>query len=122
MKRKHFARRAFWFLTTLLLFVLSVETAEAHVKWFVEFDVSQPPAPIGEVLSGDFVKMFLVSVAGVYVFFLLDRYLYEKGVLAEFDRKLKMFDDRANTIMRAAAGVFFLSLFVWYLVYGTSFY
>jgi hypothetical protein len=105
-----------------LLALLCAENAEAHVKWFVEFDVTKAPAPIGDVLSGDFVKMFLLSVAGVYVFFLLDRYLYEQGILAEFDRKLKMFDDRANLIMRAAAGVFFLSLFVWYLVYGTSFY
>ncbi|HEY0427605.1 MAG TPA: hypothetical protein VGC76_07460 [Pyrinomonadaceae bacterium] len=106
----------------LFLTLLGAERAQAHVKWFVEFDVSKSPKPIGEVLSGDFVKMFLLSAAGVYVFFLLDRYLYEKGILAEFDKKMKMFDDRANLIMRVAAGIFFLSLFVWYQVYGTSFY
>lgn len=122
MNQKLWALKSLACLAALLSAAVCAVEAEAHVKWFVEFDVARPPAPIGEVLSGDFIKMFLVSVAGVYVFFLVDRYLYEKGFLAEFDRKLKMFDDRANLIMRLAAGVFFLSIFVWYQVYGTTFY
>ncbi len=95
---------------------------QAHVKWFVEYDITKPPMPIGEVLNGMFVQMFLVSVVGVYLFFLADRYIYEGGYLAEFDKKLKLFDNLANSIMRAAAGIFFLSLFIWYLVYGTTFF
>lgn len=115
-------RNAFQFLAIFVSIIFFAETAEAHVKWFVEFDITKSPAPIGEVLNGDFVKMFLVSVVGVYLFFLVDRYIYEEGILAEFDKKLKLFDNLANTIMRAAAGVFFLSLFIWYQVYGSSFY
>ena len=95
---------------------------QAHVKWFVEYDITKPPMPIGEVLNGMFVQMFLVSVVGVYLFFLADRYIYEGGYLAEFDKKLKLFDNLAAAIMRAAAGIFFLSLFIWYLVYGTTFF
>lgn len=95
---------------------------QAHVKWFVEYDITKPPMPIGEVLNGMFVQMFLVSVVGVYLFFLADRYIYEGGYLAEFDKKLKLFDNLAKAIMRAAAGIFFLSLFIWYLVYGTTFF
>ena len=106
----------------VLLTALFADSVQAHVKWFVEFDVSRAPAPIGDVLSGDFIKMFLISVAGIYIFFLVDRYIYEKGYLAAFDQKLKMFDNLAHIIMRAAAGIFFLALFVWYLVYGTTFY
>ena len=67
--------------------------------------------------------MFLVSVAGCYLFFLADRYIYEEGILAEFDKKMRLFDNLANTIMRAAAGVFFLALFLWWaLGVGQSFY
>jgi hypothetical protein len=109
-------------MAAVVLTWLLAGEAHAHVKWFVEFDVSRAPAPIGDVLTGDFIKMFLVSVAAIYIFFLVDRYIYEKGYLAAFDQKLKMFDDRAHIIMRVAAGIFFLSLFVWYEVYGTSFY
>ena len=49
----------------LLLLLLFSVTAEAHVKWFFDYDVSQPPTPIGEVIDGAFVKMFIVSVARV---------------------------------------------------------
>jgi hypothetical protein len=94
----------------------------AHVKWFVEHDVSKPPMPIGEVLNGTFVKMFLVSVAAVYLFFLADRYIFKQKYLADFDKRLKRFDELASMIMRASAGIFFLCLWVWYLVYGSTFY
>lgn len=122
MLNRHNFQRAVQFLAIIVLVMCCAETAQAHVKWFVEFDVTKPPAPIGEVLTGDFVKMFLVSVVGVYLFFLVDRYIYEEGILAEFDKKLKLFDNLANTIIRAAAGIFFLSLFIWYQIYGSTFY
>lgn len=116
-------RKLFQSLTSLGLMMLCAITANAHVKWFFDYDVTKPPTPIGEVLDGTFVKMFLVSVAGCYIFFLLDRYIYEEGILAEFDKKLKLFDNAANYIMRGAAGVFFLALFGWWaLGIGQSFY
>ncbi len=102
---------------------LLVETVEAHVKWFAEFDVAEPPLPIGEVIDKTFVYMFIASVIACYVFFLLDRYIYEEEYLAEFDKKLKLFDNLANYIMRAAAGIFFFALFLWWaLGWGESFY
>lgn len=114
--------RVFLFLIVVLSAAVCAGTAEAHVKWFVEYDVRRPPTPIGEVLTGTFIKLFLVSVTCVYFFFLADRYIYEAGILSEFDKKLRLFDNLANYIMRVSAGVFFISLFVWYLIYGTSFY
>jgi hypothetical protein len=108
-------------LSALLIFLCAL-AAKAHVKWFVEYDTAKPPLPIGEVLSGTFIKMFLVCVAGIYLFFLVDRYIYKKGYLAEFDQKLRRFDDFSSLIMRASAGVFFLSLWAWYMYFGTSFY
>ncbi len=110
-------------LFAFLLISICTISAEAHVKWFFDYDVTQPPTPIGEVLDGTFVKMFLVSVVACYLFFLADRYIYEEGILAEFDKKMKMFDNAANSIMRVAAGVFFLALFGWWaLGIGQSFY
>lgn len=94
----------------------------AHVKWFVEHDVSKPPLPIGEVLNGTFIKLFLLSVAGVYIFFLADRYIFKKRILADFDKRLKRFDELASLIMRVSSGIFFLCLFVWYVVHGSTFY
>lgn len=116
-------QKSFQTLTTIILIAICTVAVQAHVKWFFDYDVSQPPTPIGEVLDGTFVKMFLVSVAACYLFFLADRYIYEKGILSEFDKKLKLFDNAANYIMRVAAGVFFLALFGWRaLGIGESFY
>lgn len=106
----------------ILIFLFSI-SAEAHVKWFFDYDVTQPPTPIGEVIDGTFVKLFIASVIACYLFFLADRYIYEEGILAEFDRKMKMFDNAANMIMRVSAGIFFLCLFLWWaLGKGQSFY
>ena len=97
-------------------------SAFAHVKWFVEHDVSKPPTPIGDVLNGTFIKMFLVAVALTYGFFLADRYIHEKGYLEKFDNSLKRFDGFASYVMRISSGIFFLSLWIWYLYHGTTFY
>jgi hypothetical protein len=127
MKFRNFGNRniqnSLRFLTLVFFSCLLAVTAEAHVKWFVEYDITKPPLPIGEVIDGTFVKMFLVSVAACYLFFLADRYIYEEGYLAEFDKKLKLFDNLANYIMRGAAGIFFGALFLWWLLdVGTPFY
>ncbi len=116
-------RKTFRALAAGLLLMSGAVAAEAHVKWFFDYDVRQPPTPIGEVLDGTFIKLFLVSVVFCYLFFLADRYIYEEGILAEFDKKLKLFNRAADYIMRAAAGVFFLALFGWWAFgYGQSFY
>ncbi len=115
-------RKAFQFLAFVCFLALCTVTVQAHVKWFVEYDITKPPTSIGEVLDGTFVKMFLASVAACYLFFLADRFIYEEGYLAEFDKKLRLFDNLASYIMRAAASVFFFALFIWYLNFGASFY
>ncbi len=112
--------RCFGLALAILLFCSS--SALAHVKWFVEHDVSKPPMPIGDVLNGTFITMFLAAVALTYGFFLADRYVHEKGYLANFDNSLKRFDGFASSVMRISAGIFFLSLFVWYLYHGSTFY
>lgn len=112
------SQRSVFVLTPALLTL----PAQAHVKWFVEFDVAKAPLPIGEVLTGTFVRFFLVSVFGVYAFFLADRTIQRKGWLAEFDRRLRRLDEFSIRIIRAASGVFFASLWLWYLKFGTSFY
>ena len=117
---KYGKRRCFGIALAVVL--VGADSVFAHVKWFVEHDVSKPPKPIGEVLNGTFVKMFLVAAALTYCFFLADRYIHEKGYFADFDNKLKRFDGFASYIMRASAGIFFLSLWIWYLYHGNSFY
>jgi len=122
-KMENAVRLFFRIFPVLILILLLTGTTEAHVKWFFDYNVTNPPTPIGEVIDGTFVKLFIVSVIACYLFFLADRYIYEEGILAEFDKKMKLFDGAANYIMRVAAGVFFLCLFGWWaLGYGQSFF
>lgn len=116
-------RMLFRSAAAILVITLCSATANAHVKWFFDYDVTKPPTPIGDVIDAVFVKLFLVSVAACYLFFLVDRYIFESGYFAEFDQNLRRLDKAAQYIMRAAAGIFFLCLFGWWaLGYGKSFY
>ena len=115
--------KLFPIVAVALPLLLFGETAQAHVKWFFDYDVTQQPTPIGDVIDKTFVVMFIVSVIACYLFFLADRFLYEEGYFAEFDKKLKMFDNVADYIMRVSAGIFFFCLFMWWaLGMGQSFY
>lgn len=91
----------------VLLAGLSVgPPALAHVKWFSEYDLNQPPLPIGDVLTGQFVHFFLASVLLIYVFFWLDRYVLRKRILEDRLRRYTVTEPVAFGIMRGAAFVF----------------
>ncbi len=123
MKTNIVRRQLIYVLSCAVSLIFFATTAEAHVKWFTEFNVAAPPKPIGDVIDKTFVWMFVISVIGCYLFFLADRFIYEEGYLSRFDKKLKLFDNLANIIMRAASGIFFLCLFLWWaLGFGESFY
>ncbi len=94
----------------------------AHVKWFAVFDVTAAPKQIGAVLNGQFVTFFLVSVIAVCAFFAADRTAYRRGLLRDFDARLKRLDDLSVLILRLSAAVFLISLWVWYELQGTAFY
>lgn len=94
----------------------------AHVKWFTEFDIVQPPLPINEVITGTFVYFFFASVASVYLFFLGDRYAYKQGWFVAFDNRLRSLDSLSIYIMRACAGIFFVSVWAYAQFAGSSFF
>lgn len=93
-----------------------------HVKWFAPFDVHIMPKPVGEVLTGTFVKFFLASAILIALFFLADRYVYRRGLLSALDARLRRLDDFSILILRLSAATFLISVWAWYLAYGNSFY
>jgi hypothetical protein len=96
--------------------------AQAHIKWFEPFDIAQPPRPIGDVLDQTFICFFLASVATIYLFFFADRYAYKKRLFVDLDERFRVFDDFSIVIMRAAAGIFFVSLWAYGVFAHRSFY
>ncbi|HKP35574.1 MAG TPA: hypothetical protein VJT71_01860 [Pyrinomonadaceae bacterium] len=93
-----------------------------HVKWFAPFNVHAMPKPVGEVLNGTFIKFFLVSALLIAIFFFTDRTIYRRGLLSALDARLRKLDDFSILILRLAAAVFLISVWAWYMAYGTSFY
>lgn len=105
-----------------LAFILSgMVPAHAHVKWFAEYDLNQAPLPIGEVLTGQFVFFFLLSVVLIYAFYWVDRYVYRRRILEDVLRRYTIPEPAAFLIMRAAAFVFFGAVSV-YGLSGDAFY
>lgn len=94
----------------------------AHIKWFAPFDVHIAPRQIGEVINGTFIKFFIASVVAVVAFFLVDRTIYRRGVLARLDARLKRLDEFSILILRLSVAVFLISVWGWYQAYQTSFY
>jgi len=92
----------------------------AHVKWFAPFDLEQPPAPVGEVLTPQFVYLYITSILCIYAFFWIDRYLYRRRFLGELAERIRLSPTNALRILRAAVCVFFVALFV-YGIKGTAF-
>lgn len=96
-------------LTVLLATMSIVSPAAAHIKWFEPFDISAQPKSIDAVLSSTFIVFFLISVALVYLFFVIDRIALRRGIMEAFHQRLKVFDGLSILIMRGAAGLFFAS-------------
>jgi len=90
-----------------------LQVAHGHVKWFAPYDLDKPPLRVDQVLTREYIYLFLASVVFIYFFFLMDRYLYRKQFLHDAAEKLVITPSVSLRILRASAFVFFLSLFVY---------
>jgi hypothetical protein len=105
-----FSRRAGLGCLTLLAGAVGSGPAHAHVKWFSAYDLNQPPLPVGDVLTGQFVYFFLASVLLIYAYFWFDRYVFRKRILEDVLRRYTVSEPVAFMIMRTAALVFFAAI------------
>jgi hypothetical protein len=100
-------------LGSVLLFSFP-ELASAHIKWFVEFDVSDPPQPLWQMKDKVYyLTLLIVSVWGVLFALLLDSIWFKR--LASFSLADKFFpehNDIALNVARIGTGVFFIILWL----------
>ncbi len=97
---------------TACISLLVMTTAHAHVKWFFPYDISTPPLGIGEIITKEFIYLFLVSVVSTYAFFWVDRYCYHRHFLNEKLASLTINPTQSLWILRGAIAVFFVALFL----------
>jgi hypothetical protein len=122
IKARRSGRRPRWLGSLILLAgLVESDSAHAHIKWFDHYDLTQPPLPIGEVVSPQFVYFFLGSILLIYVFFWFDRYVYRKRILDDVLRRFTVTEPVAFMIMRGAAFVFFAAISA-YGMFGQGFF
>ena len=54
-----------WLAMSVLSLALVSDAAYAHIKWFVEFDVADPPRPLVEVMNPYFLGLLAIASAAL---------------------------------------------------------
>lgn len=98
-------------LSCIALLILP-QCANAHIKWFVEFDISDPPQSFSAIKERYYYFFLLISsVLGVVIASLLDTLWCQKyGRLTFFSKIFAHHDDIALKIARIGTGVFFVGV------------
>jgi hypothetical protein len=106
MKSKHATAIVF------LLTSLNIRLAHAHVKWFVEFDVADPPRALEQVFNFNFAVLLLLASVGLFTVYIIDTHWTRNGRLSILDRSFSWHPDIATSIVRIGTGIFLLSLWL----------
>lgn len=97
-------------LAGLLVNAWASGAAFAHVKWFCAYDLAGAPRSLERVLCPDFEKFVALSLAGL-IFGCCVEYSYVGGaILRSLDRTTSWVRANMETIFRATAGFFLVSL------------
>ena len=92
--------------------VLGSQPAQAHVKWFVEFDLSDPPRALPDVLSHEFFSLLACASLALFAVYALDGRWTRTGRFALLEHKFSWHPDIATAIVRIGTGIFFLCLWL----------
>ncbi len=84
--------------------------AVAHVKWFAEFDLSDRPATLAEVLTPTFFALAALSVIALGILAVVDRWMERMGWYHRLNRWLDAHADQSLLVLRVTAGATLLLL------------
>lgn len=104
------------FISLILLFsgLSCTSPASAHIKWFVEFDVADPPLSVMHIASPMFLVLLLLTTILIFIVIFIDE-CWTRYAPLELGQKLKLTnenDDIALSIVRIGVGVFFVILWL----------
>ena len=103
--------------------MIGTSPAQAHVKWFAEYDVTNPPLPIGGVIDGRFVYFFLgVRRRDLRVLLVRPVSCYRWRILEDELRRFTVDQPTAFLILRVAVFVFFTAVSVYGLTSASAFF
>ncbi|MEO5784552.1 MAG: hypothetical protein ABIS17_03465 [Casimicrobiaceae bacterium] len=91
-------------------------SAFAHIKWFVAYNLANPPRPAFDVVSGRYFVLFCLAIAPfVFVVSLLDRHLTRRECFLHrhADALTHRLSDYFPLMLRVGVSVFFAALFTY---------
>ncbi|MCK5902823.1 MAG: hypothetical protein KAG28_06715 [Cocleimonas sp.] len=102
------------FIALFSFLLIFSEYAQAHIKWFVAFDVSDPPKSLQFWISqGYVVSLIFLSLWGVIIACLIDSFWCRHfGRFTYINRLFSQYDDIALNIARIGTGIFFVILWI----------
>lgn len=80
----------------------------AHVKWFVEVDVSEAPRRLGEVLGPIFWLLLIAASIALFVAYVIDIRWSSTARFDWIERVFRGYRDIATDLVRIGTGVFFV--------------
>jgi len=100
-------------LCNLLLFSIPQE-AEAHIKWFVEFDISDPPQSFAAIKEKFYyLNLLILSIWGVILACVMDSlWCNQLGKFTIISDLFSYHDDIALAIARIGTGIFFVGIWL----------
>jgi hypothetical protein len=110
---KLFSIRNILFIISLIILIIPI-SSEAHIKWFVEFDISDPPKSFMKIKSESYyLYLLLLSLFGVMVAILIDTIWQRRwGKFTLFEKIFSYNKNIEVNIIRIGTGVFFLVIWL----------
>ena len=104
-------RLALLAVLALFLSVAIATPAYAHVKWFAGYSYGDPPQALGDVMTGDFYALALLSVVVIVLLVYLDA----QGGIRRFESSVGAWLEghKANSLLVMRVGMLFVLLFSW---------
>jgi hypothetical protein len=97
-------------LVGMLALLVPSGPALAHVKWFCSYNVAATPRPLHIVVNADYGHLVILTLLILLVAGLLDRTPVGLAMLGSLDRVTGFLRDRADILIRAVLGGFFVAL------------
>ncbi len=92
------------------VFLFMPGKAQAHIKWFCDYDTTVPPLPIAEVATPMFAATAILFCALMFVAYVADRWINASDWAGRLDDAIFRSEPYTSVIIRVATGILFLVL------------
>lgn len=97
----------------LPIYALLVESASAHVKWFVNYNINAQPRGLEDVLTPNFEYLFGLSLLALLAGCLFEGTNIGAALQRAMDRVTDPLRDRTELLFRAGTAFFFISIWAY---------